>query len=70
MYKSVSNEHILVNQSVSILYLDVNEDIKNLICKNSRHQHFCVQLSKIQLRYPLLCFEIRSNGKTPIEATT
>jgi len=50
MHRGVSNEHILVNQSVII---GVNEDVKNLICENGPHEHVWVQLPKVQLRFSL-----------------
>jgi len=39
MHRGVSNEHILVNQNLSISYYGCNEDVKNLICENGPHEH-------------------------------
>jgi len=65
MHRGVSNEHILDifwwNQSVRLLIIDVNEDVKNLICENDPHEHLCVQSSKVQLRCPLVKAWVISN---------
>ena len=42
MHKGVSNEHILVNQSVINPYYECNWKVKNLICKNVLHEHVWV----------------------------